>query len=75
MDGRFENIDIDLIARYLSGELSTAEEQEFQRWLAGDPGRRRLLEEFSSVWEKLGRVESVAGIDLDEEWLRVLGRT
>ena len=55
-------------------ELSTAEEQEFQRWLAGDPGRRRLLEEFSSVWEKLGRVESVAGIDLDEEWLALESR-
>ncbi len=68
MEKKDKNIDIDLIARHLSGESSATEEEELKRWLAVDPENTRLLDQYSSVWEKLGRIKSVAGIDLDAEW-------
>ena len=68
MEKRDQHIDIDLITRHLSGESSAPEEKELKRWLAEDPDNTKLLEQYSSVWEKLGRIESVAGSDLDAEW-------
>ncbi len=68
MEKRGQNIDIELITRHLSGESSASEEKELKRWLAVDPENSRLLYQYRTVWEKLGRIESVAGIDLDAEW-------
>jgi len=68
MEKKDKNIDIELITRHLSGESSLAEEKEFKRWLAEDPENSKLLDQYTLVWKKLGRVESVAGIDLDAEW-------
>ena len=68
MEKRDQNIDIELITRHISGETSTSEEKELKRWLAENPENKRLLDQFGAVWKKLGRIESVAGIDLDAEW-------
>jgi len=68
MEKRDQNIDIELITRHISGEASTSEEKELKRWLAKDPENSKLLDQYTLVWKKLGRVESVAGIDLDAEW-------
>ncbi len=68
MEKKNENIDIELITRHLSGESSVSEEKELRRWLAENPENIKLLDQYTTVWEKLGRVESVAGIDLDAEW-------
>ena len=68
MEKKDENIDIGLITRYLSGESSVSEEKELKRWLAEDPDHTKHLDQYRSIWEKLGRIESVARIDLDAEW-------
>ena len=68
MEKKDKHIDIELITRHLSGESSVSEEKELKRWLAEDPDHSKLLDQYRSVWEKLGRIESVAGIDLDAEW-------
>lgn len=68
MEKRGQNIDIGLITRHLSDESSASEEKELKRWLAEDTENTKLLDQYRSVWEKLGRIESVAGIDLDTEW-------
>ena len=68
MEKKDKHIDIELIARHLSGESSVSEEKELMRWLAEDPDHTKLLDQYRSVWEKLGRIKSVAGIDLDAEW-------
>ena len=68
MEKKDKNIDIELIIRHLSGESRTSDEKELRRWLTKDPENIKLLDQYRSVWEKLGRVESVAGIDLDAEW-------
>lgn len=63
-----ENIDIELITRFLSGESSAAEKKELERWLSENPDHPGLLEQYKKVWSEVGRIESVAGIDLDTEW-------
>ena len=68
MEDKDKNIDIELITRHLSGESSVSEEKELKRWLAEDPDHTKHLDQYRSIWEKLGRIESVAGIDLDAEW-------
>ena len=68
MEDKDRNIDIGLITRYLSSESSVSEEKELKRWLAEDPDHTKNLDQYRSIWEKLGRIESVAGIDLDAEW-------
>ena len=68
MEEKDKNIDIELITRHLSGESSASEEKELKRWLAEDPDHTKLLDQYRSVWEKLGRIKSVAGIDMDAEW-------
>jgi transmembrane sensor len=68
MEKKDKDIDIDLITRHLSGESSASEEKELKRWLAADPENNKLLDQYRSVWEQLGRIDSVAGIDLDAEW-------
>ncbi len=68
MEKSDKNIDFELITRHLSGETNHSEEQELKQWLEKDPDNPKLLEEYRSVWDKLGRIESVAGLDLDAEW-------
>jgi len=68
MEKKNENIDIELITRHLSGESSVSEDKELKRWLAENPENIKLLDQYTTIWEKLGRVESVAGIDLNAEW-------
>ncbi len=68
MEKKDKNIDIELIARHLSGESSASEEEELKRWLAEDQEHQGMLDQYRSVWEKLGRIKSIAGIDLDAEW-------
>jgi ferric-dicitrate binding protein FerR (iron transport regulator) len=68
MEKKVKNIDIELITRHLSGESGASEEEDLKRWLAENPENNKLLDQYTSVWEKLGRIESLAGIDLDAEW-------
>jgi ferric-dicitrate binding protein FerR (iron transport regulator) len=68
MEKKDNKIDIELITRHLSGEVSASENKELKRWLAENPENSKLLDQYTLVWKKLGRVESVAGIDLDAEW-------
>lgn len=68
MKKRNENIDIELITRFLSGESSASEKKQLERWLSEDPDHTRLLDQYKKVWNEIGRIKSVAGIDLDTEW-------
>jgi ferric-dicitrate binding protein FerR (iron transport regulator) len=68
MNTNGQHIDAELIARYLSGEASPPEKQKLDTWLESSEENRRLFEQYRSVWEKMDRVSSVAGLDLDAEW-------
>lgn len=68
MNSSDENIIVELIARHLSGETSPEQEQQLTLWLEAAKGNRKLFEEYLSVWEKMDRVSTVTGIDIEAEW-------
>jgi len=68
MDKSRKHIDFELIARDLSGETSQEEKKILNTWMEAAEENRRLFEEYRSVWEKMDRVSSIAGLDMDAEW-------
>lgn len=63
-----KNTVFELIARYLSGEISPKEEQQLNVWLESGEENRKLFGEYKTIWEKMDRVSSVATLNLDAEW-------
>jgi len=68
MDKSGKHIDFELIARHLSGETNQEEKQHLNTWLEAVEENRSLFEEYRSLWEKMDRVSSIAGLDIDAEW-------
>lgn len=68
MNNSGKNIDFELIARHLSGETSPEEEQALNAWLDTAPENRSVFEEYKTLWQKLGKVDSISDLDLDAEW-------
>jgi ferric-dicitrate binding protein FerR (iron transport regulator) len=62
------NIDLELIARHLSGETSEAEEQKLSTWLESGDENRNQFEEFKTLWERMDKVSSIASLDIEAEW-------
>lgn len=61
-------MDFKLIARYLSGEATPEEVQRLEAWMDSSEGNRELIDEYRALWDKMGSIGAVAGLDLDEEW-------
>ena len=68
MEPNERHINIELISRYLSGEASSAEEQELKQWLSSSKENQQQFDEFRLVWENMESIAPVAGLDLDAEW-------
>jgi len=56
---------IQLVSRYLSGELHPDELSWFQGELRNDPGKQKLLDEYRKIWDSAVPGQSY---DLDAEW-------
>jgi len=59
---------IDLIVRYLSGEITHDELIRLESWMDDRPANRKLFNDYKRVWESLGKVEDAAKIDVHKEW-------
>ncbi|MFC2098144.1 FecR family protein [Bacteroidota bacterium] len=68
MNPNEQHIDFDLIFRHLSGECSPIEQQEIKAWMESSEENLRVFEEYRTVWEKMDKVSSVVGLDMDAEW-------
>lgn len=64
-----QNIDWDLLAKYIFGECSEEEEAEVQTWIAEDTARKALVDELRQVWETTDRPP--AQWDMDALWGRI----
>ena len=65
---------IDLIVKYLSGDITHDEIIKFESWIGERTANRNLFNEYKKVWESLGKVADVAGIDVQEEWKKLKGK-
>jgi transmembrane sensor len=74
MDNRDQNIDFELIARYLSTESSDKEVQEFESWLNANLENQKIFGEYKKLWDQMGKVGSIAGLNLDTEWEKLEAR-
>lgn len=62
---------IDLIAKKLSGELSAAEEKEFDLWINAEYENKKTFEEFEKLWT-VSRVSlKEQTTDTDAEWEKI----
>ena len=52
-----------LIARYLAGEASPAEEAELRRWIAGGPGRQDEFAALRRLWDQAGALPSSSRVE------------
>jgi transmembrane sensor len=59
---------IDLIVRYLSGDLTQAEKSIIESWMEEKASNKKLFDDYKKTWENLGRVSDIAQIDVQNEW-------
>jgi len=57
-----------LVTRFLSGELSSGELEEFQEALSLDPDLEIQLEKFSRVWDSMEGMAGQHSYNMDAEW-------
>jgi transmembrane sensor len=65
---------INLIVKYLSGNITHDEIIKLESWIKEKTANRDLFNGYKKVWESLGKVADIAGIDIQEEWKRVKGQ-
>jgi transmembrane sensor len=69
MDNRNQNISPEMIAAWLSNQLSQPEAEAVRRWISASPENQRFFEQIKMVWEESGRlVPKPVDIDVDAAW-------
>lgn len=66
-----DHSDWDRLARYVSGEASSAEADDIRRWASGDEEKERLL---ASVEQRWRAAASTTSFDVDRAWQRLSPR-
>jgi len=74
MEGKIQHIDFELMVRCLSLEAGDEEVTRFEKWLDEKPEHRDLYGHYKKLWEEMGRVKTLAGMDLDAEWRKLESR-
>jgi transmembrane sensor len=64
MDKQSDN----LIARYLSGDISPAEKADLELWIAASESNKAVFERSRQVWDASGRLRKNGGADIDAAW-------
>ena len=65
----YDQINWDLLAKYLAGECTEEEKSLVENWVAADPLNEELFEYLKSVWEASG--EESMQWDVDDAWQKV----
>jgi ferric-dicitrate binding protein FerR (iron transport regulator) len=61
-------VPIDLISRYLSGEASPDEIIDFEKWRSHSPQNQKIFTQYQNLWERTGQLSLFADIDIENEW-------
>ena len=68
MENTNKHIDIDLLTRFLSGELSESEARKVLDWKEFSEENRKQFEELKEVWDLMDQTSIKNNIDIDAEW-------
>ncbi len=56
------------IARWISGEISFAEQVEFEKWLTGNPEDKKYFNELQWSWKCAGQLKIKSRLSAEERW-------
>lgn len=63
------------IARWIAGDLTTAEATQFERWLEQNPKEKQYCNDLRAIWEDLGTLSLAQGKTQQERWARIEAAT
>lgn len=66
-----ENKYIELIAQYLSGEISVSDRKDLMEWVNSDAKNQALLKETTQLWEISEEYDSPFDTNVNEAWKKV----
>jgi len=62
---------LDLIVKDLSGELAAEDKRRLMAWIESSEANKQLYNEYSRVWQELGKVEGKTSREVNLEWKRL----
>ncbi len=62
------------VARWIAGELSDTESQQFEQWVEANPDEKQYFDELKTTWSDFGSIELARGLSKDERWDRISER-
>ena len=74
MNANQNNIDDDLLARYLLGEADDADRKELEDWIAASAANRKHFDHFKAIWEESLQFASSRNVNENEAWERLVSR-
>lgn len=66
--------DFEIIAKYLSGEMSNVEVSQFEKQLEIFPENKIFVDEMKQKWEKIGNYQKTKEVDVNKGWQALYGR-
>ncbi len=70
-----ENMNDDMLVKYLLGEATEAEQAEVQAWISATADNEKYFEHFKLIWEQSKQLAAKSTVNTDEAWQRFVRRT
>ena len=74
MKDKFNNIDDDLLVKYLLGESTRDEQVDVERWINEDAANKKYFDHFRLIWDQSKQLASKSIVNEDAAWERFLER-
>lgn len=73
---QFEDLEYQLLARYLAGECTEQERKKINAWIKADPGNRKRLKQFGRIWDISIKNRGISEdlFDTDKQWEQLQDR-
>lgn len=69
-----QNIDPELLVRFLSGDATEQEKNEVQQWIKASNKHKEYVDEMTMLWKSSEDAKDFATINAKEDWLKVRER-
>ncbi|MEL7119894.1 MAG: hypothetical protein AAFO07_10645, partial [Bacteroidota bacterium] len=69
-----ENKQLNQIARYLSGNSTSDEQELLAAWIKENEDNEQSFEELSFLWEEVDKTEEELDLDVDLAWTQLDGK-
>ncbi len=66
-----QNIDAELIIRYLQNDTSKDEVNKIYRWIEESPANKELFDKFKNIWEATGKISYTFTSDIEKQWKEI----